>query len=303
MLKKDNPRNLTGILIASFLIIVGLGVSSCGCGNDDRRKTDTSGNGSGSSGSNDKGISWKGLRIETNRTNIQGNQDFKVKIEADEYAAIDNDINLIKFKIKAYIVDGKGGTPESSQLKCTYPNGKSKTSKIVNEYLTFEALTPPNQSIFKYITLNVIQRTEVKALTVVLELLDESSGKLICQPQKIVWKAVRPAPMDLTFDKLSRLEDQSEIIENDQEFNFTITNIGLETIKLDEITIVAQTENGTIFSLNGQQANQPISLKDILSNHLQKLEKQQSTTDIKLKLANRNNQSSDQITLELLRKR
>ncbi|MHB9147177.1 MAG: hypothetical protein ACYC2U_01805 [Candidatus Amoebophilus sp.] len=302
MLKKNNHRNLTGILIASFLIVVGLCVSSCGCGNDDRRKTGISVNGSGgsdSSGSNDKGISWKGLRIETNRTNIKGNEDFTVKIAADEYAAIDNHINLIKFKIKAYIVDEKGGAPKSSQLKCTYPNGKSKTSKVVNEYLTFEALTPPNQSIFKYITLNVIQGTDVKALTVVLELLDESSGKLICQPQKVVWKAVRPVPVDLTFNKLSRLEDQSEIIKNDQEFDFTITNIGLETIKLDEITIVAQTENGTIFSLNGQQANQPISLKDLLSDHPQKLDKQQNTTSIKLKLANRNNQSSDKITLIL----
>jgi len=235
MLKKNNHRNLTGILIASFLIVVGLGVSSCGYGDDNRRKTDTSGNGSGdsdSSGSNGKGISWKGLRIETNRTNIKGNEDFTVKIEADEYATIDNDINLIKFKIKAYIVDEKGSTAESSQLKCTYPNGKSKISKIVNEDLIFEALTPPNQSIFKYITLNVIQGTDVKALTVVLELLDESSNKLVCEGRKIIWEASPSSPIELAFDGLSKLEYGIEEITNDQDFEFTIKNNGTEDIDL-----------------------------------------------------------------------
>jgi hypothetical protein len=301
MLKKNNYKDFTSILLASILIVIGLCVNGCGCGNNDHLKTGISGNDSGSNGS---GISWQGLRIETDKSDIQGNKDFTVKIAADEYAVTNNsDINLTKFKIKAYIVDEEGGTPQSSQLKCTYTNGKNKTSKIINEYLTFEKLTPPNQSVFKYITFNVINGADVKALTVVLELLDESSNKLLCKAKQISWKASPSTPIKLAFNRSSRLELEQGIeeINNDQDFEFTIINNGAEDIDLKEVTIIAETDHGTVFSLNGQLANQPISIRSILPTQLQKLEKDESTPTIKLKLVNRNNQSNDQLILSLFK--
>jgi hypothetical protein len=299
MLKKNNYKNFTSILLTSFLIVIELFVNGCGCGNDDHLKTGTSGNGSGSNG---RGISWQGLRIETNESDIQGNKDFTVKIAADEYAVTNNsDINLTKFKIKAYIVDEKGGAPESSQLKCTYPDGKSKTSKIINEYLTFEKLTPPNQSVFKYITFNVIDGTDVKALTVILELLDESSNKPLCKAKQIIWKASPSAPIKLAFNKPSRLKQEIEEINNDEDFEFTIINNGTEDIDLEGVTIIAETEHGTVFSLNGQQANQSISIRSILPAQFHKLGKYENTPTIKLKLVNRNNQSNDQLILSLFK--
>ena len=297
MIRKVNYNNsksryLTFLFIITILALV---VNSCDCNkhNGNAKNNNSSNNG--------KGISWQGLRIETERTNIKGNEGFTVKIQADELSATDIDINLIKFKLKASITTKQGETRDNSKLEYTDNSGKKKSINTVSEYITFENQNPSDPSIFKHITFSINPDLKTSALTIVLELLDEDSQNPVCKKEEVLWQATLMKPIQLRLDGLSELQAQSLYIENDQECEFYITDIGKEEVGLDGITIIATTNNGTIFSLNGYQANQPIPLKDILSGHSQKVYKQQRTIPIKLKLTNHNKQKEDQLVLTLMR--
>jgi hypothetical protein len=266
--------------------ILAIKINSCNC----KSKNDDNG----------RCVSWKGLQIEASRSSITGDETFTVKINAEEFRSSTTDINLLKFKLKAYLIADNGGDIGDSKLTYIDINGKTNSTNPINEYITFENLSPLNPSVLKNITFSIIPPSNPIPLIVILELFDEEGENTVCQKEEVLWKPAALAGIKLSFDGLTQLEAQQLTIKDEEEWNFNIRNTG-QDLNLKEITIVAETEHGTIFSLNGHQANKPVSLKDLLLSSHQQVDKQQQTIPIKLKLTNRNSQIEDHIVLTLMR--